>query len=839
MAEETAKGDGKAAAMPKPEKLKFEPGDVICLQGEASKELYLLNTGKLEILVCDQMPPPKSKDELIRKSSRVATIETPGPFGELAFLLQLPRTASVRVIENTEVTKFAAVDGAFQGMIARTPKLGLDFSRNILKRYTISLQDVSEANRLLKIFQRLYDNSCLILAIHAAEALEKQTMFSQVKFDDKNSKAFQRGQKIYQILSKADQLPKKIGPTILEKDHSDAIGVKYGGKTVRTAEIREADFFRKLMSDVEGHFASMIETDPSLVVFIAQRLASKLPAVNALFLSQKDAVDDAVEAYIGKSNSILSDLLELTEAVSKKEDLAALKAPLDELLHSICRSARPMVSIYEDLWGVPPPRLSGSFRKVVTEMEKKEEEDRKTAEREAAAREAAAAGKGGTVIKDTLPLFMKSFNVEDDVKTKLEAVIEAYKGLENKLDFTGDARKVKNELSANYWKVYRNAVRSYFENPAAFPAEGKLLLRYGLLDERMIEPDDLDTLPKIPYTQISDDFPIYFADEWLHRVFEGKEGPSSTELGETFQEVVKRGEDEVKVYTDDATFGLVAYEIDHLAKSAVRMCAGGPAFNFPILCKDFCGTGLEKKILTKEKLAAAVADILKLDYRVFVRDVKVVAQDKAYFVDKEVRPNFILLPSSGSQAICWQELDGRSKETRARIVLPTLLQGDLKDILMDVFAKFRWNLGKTIAGYNWANPAEGGLTGAYFDYVSFYKKNTELTEDEKEKCKEMFDKYPAVGDKFAANYKEWMTFEKEGVQKLNNICRGIFFKFVPFARRIREGLGKFPAFEKHLYKDNNLRTKQIQELETRIKAFENDGVEVPQEFRDAIEFMKK
>lgn len=839
MSLDPTKGASPASPPPKPEKLKFEAGDVICVQGEVSHELYLLNSGKLEVLVCDEDQLPKTKEEIVRKSSRVAIIEEPGPFGELAFLLRQPRTASIRVLENSQVTKFAAVDGAFQSMIAKQPKLGVDFCRNILKRYTVSLQGISEANRLLKALQRLYDNSCLILAIHAAEALEKQTFFSGLKFDEKASKAFQHGQKIYQILSKAGQLPKKIGPAILEKDHSEILGVKYGAKTVRISEIKEADFFRKLLANIEGHFFSIIEQDPSIIVFIAERLASKMPAVNSLFLAHKESVDDALGRFVGKSDSILADLLELSEAVTSKPDLATLKSHLDELLHSICRLARPWVSLYVDLWGISPPKLSGSFRKIVSEMEKKEAEDRKAAERAAAAKEAAAAGRGEPQVKDLLHLVINIFEAPEDTKKKLVSSMEAFKKLEDKLDIHGDGRKVKNELSAAYWQMYKHVVRSYFEKSDSFPGEAKLLMRFGLIDETLIGEEDIDTLARFPFTQICDDFPIYYVDEWLREVYEGKAGPSITELGETFQEVAKRGEDEIKVYTDDATYGLVAYEIDHMLKSAVRMCAGGPAYNFPILSKEFCGSGLEKKLLTKQKLAEAVNEILKLDYRLFVRDVKVVVADKAYFVDKEVIPNFILIPSTGSQAICWQELDGRSKETRARIVIPTLLQGDLKEILMDVFAKYRWNLGRTIAGYNWANPTEGGLTGAYFDYVSFYKKNSELTEDEKEKCKEKFDKYPDIGGKFSADYIEWLTFEKEGVQKLNNVARGIFSKFVPFSKRIRENLAKFPAFEKHLYKDNNLRIKKIQELETRIKAFETDGLEVPQEFRDAIEFQKK
>ena len=36
---------------------------------------------------------------------------------------------------------------------------------------------------------------------------------------------------------------------------------------------------------------------------------------------------------------------------------------------------------------------------------------------------------------------------------------------------------------------------------------------------------------------------------------------------------------------------------------------------------------------------------------------------------------------------------------------------------------FRWELCRSSKGALWADPVEGGITGAFYDYVTFYKKN--------------------------------------------------------------------------------------------------------------------
>lgn len=70
----------------------YEPGDDIITQGDTGKEMYLIKSGTVEVL--------------IRQGEQEATICELGPteyFGEIALLREIPRTATVRSISRTEL----------------------------------------------------------------------------------------------------------------------------------------------------------------------------------------------------------------------------------------------------------------------------------------------------------------------------------------------------------------------------------------------------------------------------------------------------------------------------------------------------------------------------------------------------------------------------------------------------------------------------------------------------------------------------------------------------------------------------------------------------------------
>ncbi len=68
------------------------------------------------------------------------------------------------------------------------------------------------------------------------------------------------------------------------------------------------------------------------------------------------------------------------------------------------------------------------------------------------------------------------------------------------------------------------------------PAPVRLMLNFGFLDENMLEQEQIEELHEISMRSAeSSGLPIYHEHEFLKRVYDGKENPSITEMGLTYE----------------------------------------------------------------------------------------------------------------------------------------------------------------------------------------------------------------------------------------------------------------------------------------------------------------
>ncbi|MCX7997433.1 MAG: hypothetical protein N3A69_00590 [Leptospiraceae bacterium] len=147
-------------------------------------------------------------------------------------------------------------------------------------------------------------------------------------------------------------------------------------------------------------------------------------------------------------------------------------------------------------------------------------------------------------------------------------------------------------------------------------------------------------------------------------------------------------------------------------------------------------------------------------------------------MQRSIIPDFIVVPSIGTKVMMWQDLSvfrgAGSKESRGRIVLPMFVSGDLKILLLEAIAAFRWELTKNILGPDWNNVGIPSITSEYMDYIQFFKKSKDLTIEMKEKIAAEFKRFRTDRDKFVNDYLLWIKYESEGVQRLNRVVRNIF-----------------------------------------------------------------
>jgi predicted nucleic acid-binding Zn-ribbon protein len=137
----------------------------------------------------------------------------------------------------------------------------------------------------------------------------------------------------------------------------------------------------------------------------------------------------------------------------------------------------------------------------------------------------------------------------------------------------------------------------------------------------------------------------------------------------------------------------------------------------------------------------------------------------------------------------------------------------------------------------WADPIEGGVTGEYFDYVNTFKKMSKLSQEAKEKIDERFKGIRNNRDRFADDYIQWVLYEKDGIMKLNNVVRDMFFRHIPFRKELREKLEEMPAFTHPATRYKNVHKREVEAYERKFKKYQNQSGELPEEIRKFFEYL--
>ncbi|OHD54752.1 MAG: hypothetical protein A2Y33_01905 [Spirochaetes bacterium GWF1_51_8] len=84
----------------------------------------------------------------------------------------------------------------------------------------------------------------------------------------------------------------------------------------------------------------------------------------------------------------------------------------------------------------------------------------------------------------------------------------------------------RERLATTFWQVYTEVAKKVSPD---MPAQKRLLLRFGCLDMRYLNADDQKMILSRPKDENDPDTTVYYIDEWLIAVAEGKVKPSMTD----------------------------------------------------------------------------------------------------------------------------------------------------------------------------------------------------------------------------------------------------------------------------------------------------------------------
>ena len=204
---------------------------------------------------------------------------------------------------------------------------------------------------------------------------------------------------------------------------------------------------------------------------------------------------------------------------------------------------------------------------------------------------------------------------------------------------------------------------------------------------------------------------------------------------------------------------------------------------------------------------------------------------------KEIYPYVILMPNAGNRSMMWQETAGSKRDTPARFILPILTISDINELMIELCARYRWELCRRIQGMRWNDITEPSLTSEYCDYMQFYRKNHDLSSEAKEKIKNMLVKaknnYREV---FVKDYQNWIKFEAKGSFRLNKVSREILFKYCPFAKSIRTKLMVNPMYQNMFEKFEIFKGRELRHINNVYDKYQKSGGVLTEEMQANLDF---
>lgn len=456
---------------------------------------------------------------------------------------------------------------------------------------------------------------------------------------------------------------------------------------------------------------------------------------------------------------------------------------------------------------------------------------------------------GMPLLENAMDTILAFTGISGNRLLEIRKFIEAYKALDNRHGTTDDERRLRKSLTDAFMEMYTKAFLRDQIDPKQTPDEVKMFLWFGFIDEELAGAKNTETMYRILHSYKPDpEGRVYSIYEWLTMVYRGIKQPSKDEFGNDFEgalrEAVTHGDiteaemaKRLKNPEDRARF-----EIENMFRLGNRMTFGRITTYQPFFDAENTGMSLEKIFLSHERVNAVIDRIKGIDKYLFRRervyyDDTIGIKNLNYYV--EVLPTMILFPNAGERAGLWQEIEGKRRDSSARMLLPIFMTENLDKALVSLCGEFRWEITKTEQGVHWNDLRDPSLTAEYADYIQYYRKNRDLDQQAKEKVKKQIAR--SAGNLrriFTSDYVVYIYSESNGSPLLNKVSRRILFTYAPFSKKSRDKLKSIALYKESLNRFENKNGEAIHLWQNIIRKLEHQDQTVPPEFYEQVEFLE-
>jgi CRP-like cAMP-binding protein len=812
-------------------KKKVKAGTVLVLQGNNNKGFNVLHSGMAEILSYPGDAGKASAEEIIEGSLRVGLIKSESLFGVMGIVSSdTEYSKSIRAVTDCIVSCKPIKQEEILPTLQRNMNFNLQILRAMVKRIESSIFLFNNYKYLWHKFASIADS--LALCGDFFSGLDRIESATREDSSIEEYAAFLK----QTAAAKDIALPEMWDNNIflgrvqtdldLYRDHDDI-------KVESIIDQPQFLFLKRLLRKKNNVLTALFSKDEPTNSYILKFLGETLLILKNNNEQLAGEIDSLMKMIYGKDGWILKIL---NSQDIESQEIAAFLHYLTKFSWRCRKDAMNLLG--KDMHHDYP---------VYSELKRFRALSANTADSAQIENTAKEHQRGQNVLlkyKGLLNKILKFATMPPDFNMEFREQINLFKDKTNKLATDAETSAIRTRLTEMYWQLYEVCFLKIIDSDLKGFIPG-IMLHAGVIDETLLTEAELTAVDRL-YTGLlytDETIPVMTLPYFLEKIYRSELNPSMSEMGELFHKVIKgqeklspRQREGVYLFQDTAE-DRVRYEIRQILGEVSKVLSGSKKKALPFLFSEAFMGSADRLCLHPEELAGIVEKFKSRDFSAFYREVLLKNKLSTEIIKQEICPYFVLFPTAGSRTLLWQEVDGTRKNTPGRIFLPLFYSEKIDDAVLALMASFRWELQKTIAGVKWTDPVEGGVVGAYYDYIGFYKKNPSLSTTAKEKLHEFVKKTRSDKDRFSQDYIAWLNFEYEGKIKLNQVARDIFYRYCPFPADIRKEMAKKPLYADLENKYQNRKHKELLKMETKKRKFEKAGKPIPLELQDYIDFI--
>lgn len=799
------------------------PGQVVVAKGQLVKSLVILQKGQVSVLSVETGPVGQPILRPLYNINAPAVIAGASLFSEKRAAYQIQTSGAC------EISVYPSNKEYLLKLIAAKPNIGVLALKSVFKDLTdleSKLEQAEQTSHLLESFELGFSISLSALMPEKfTGALQSSAGFTDPLVPIARTQ-------VQDFTERGGSIIKPLNVNFLRSAKN-----QIETSAEKKSDSKHIELLRRLVSLPQDALSVIAVRDPQLLHTTAESVAELIQATgseidhslaNMQQFLQRMLVGDY--AWIAKFG-LQAELLQANSNSASREDILASCAYFNEGFVAI---RDKLLSFAEIAY---PPYPQPALQKIQSVAAQKDQAKPVVQTAEARPISGDLAEFEGSVDKilawaDTPPEKAAQFKKDWDTLKKFK----------NPLDGSDDdIRKLRRRVGLQYWEVFERAMLKHLKKRSDLPKYMRLFFDYGFMDETQLETEQLSILANASYGKGDPWLPVYTVTEWLAAIYDRRVSTSVSEMGLTFFETLRqdptnrdkkwRRESDLppEVNSPEAR---VKFEIKEMLQMNCRLCSGNISSHLNILTRHQITQPLTKVIVTKDILVEEVKKIVRTDFGAFHREVlysNEAMNIQREFIQVQITPNIILVPSIGTVIQFWQDREGNDRMSRGRLIAPIMATAELPTMLLRAIGTYRWEMCKTTMGPDWNNISVSSLTADYTDYVQFFYKSKELSEEIKEKLAEDMKRFRDDRARFVNDYSVYMRFESEGSQRMNRVARKIFTKHIPFAKEIRERLLKLPSYTDVVQKSINIRKKKANELTPRYTKYERENKSLPVE----------